>query len=183
MDSCKSTPVTEKGRRRPRWGSPCERWGTACGSASCNSRRAIGTRESVRPSSALAPELSLLSFAAARWGDPSKASPGTPWWLLPPSEEDRAQAQEGLEFARHALSNGAYDVVVLDEVFAALKHGLVSLEQVVEVVKSRPAPVELVMTGRSVPPEIVELADLVTEMKAVKHPFAQGIAARRGIEY
>ncbi len=47
----------------------------------------------------LAPEFSLLSFAAARWGDPSKASPGTPWWLLPPSEEDRKHAQEGLDFA------------------------------------------------------------------------------------
>ncbi len=72
---------------------------------------------------------------------------------------------------------------MLDEVFAALKHNLVSVEQVLEMVQSRPQQVELVMTGRSVPPEVVEVADLVTEMRAVKHPFAAGIAARKGIEY
>jgi len=131
----------------------------------------------------LSPQFALFSFAAPRWGDPSKAPPGTPWWLLPPSEEDRTQAQEGLAFARRALTEGDYDLVVLDEVFAALRHGLVTLDQVLEVIRSRPAHVELVMTGRNVPPEIVEAADLVTEMRAVKHPFAQGVGARRGIEF
>ncbi len=131
----------------------------------------------------LSPDFELHSFAAARWGDAAKASPGTPWWLLPPSEEDRKHAQAGLEFASRALTGGAYDLVILDEVFAALRHGLVTLEQVLALMKARPAHVELILTGRNVPPEIAAAADLVTEMRAVKHPFARGISARRGIEY
>jgi cob(I)alamin adenosyltransferase len=131
----------------------------------------------------LSPDFELHSFAAPRWGDPSKAPPGTPWWLLPPSDEDRSQAQAGLTFALRALTEGRYDMVVLDEVFAALTHHLVTLEQVLELMRARPEQVELVMTGRRVPEEVVEAADLVTEMRAVKHPFTRGVAARRGIEY
>jgi cob(I)alamin adenosyltransferase len=130
-----------------------------------------------------APDLETQSFAAAHWGDPGKAPPGTPWWLLPPSDEDRSKAQEGLVFALRSLTGGDYDVVILDEILAALAHGLVSLEQVMELIAAKPPTVELVLTGRNAPAEIIDAADLVTEMRAVKHPFERGIPARRGIEY
>lgn len=131
----------------------------------------------------LAPELEFRGFAAPRWGDAGKAPPGTPWWELPPSEDDRRQAQQGLEFAAQALVAGAYDVVVLDEVFQALRYGLISLHDVMGLLTARPAGVELVLTGRGAPQEVIAAADLVTEMRPVKHPFEQGVPARRGIEY
>lgn len=136
-----------------------------------------------RTAARLAPELEIHAFAAPRWGDPSKAPSGTPWWLLPPSEEDRSKAQEGIVFARRAVTEGEYDVVILDEIFAALAHSLISLDQVMELLCAKPAQVELVLTGRHVPEEVLAAADLVTEMKAVKHPLGRGVGARRGIEY
>ena len=136
-----------------------------------------------RTAQRLSPDLEMHAFAAPRWGDPHKAPAGTPWWLLPPSEEDRSQAQEGIVFACRAVTEGDYDVVILDEIFAVLTHGLVSLDQVLDLLSSRPTTVELVLTGRNVPDEVIAAADLVTEMKAVKHPFGKGIPARRGIEY
>lgn len=131
----------------------------------------------------LAPELEMYSFASARWGDPAHAPEGTPWWRLPPSEEDRRKAEEGLSFAREAVASGRYDIVVLDEAISAVRLGLLSLADVTDLVRTKPAGVELVLTGRDAPPELVELADLVSEVKAVKHPYTRGIGARRGIEY
>ncbi len=131
----------------------------------------------------LAPELVIRAFGAAQWGDRSKASADTPWWELPPSEDDRSQAREGMEFARGAVASGEWDIVVLDEVFGALARGLISLDEVLELIRSRPAEVELILTGRDAPPEVIEAADLVTEMVEVKHPFRHGVKARKGIEY
>lgn len=131
----------------------------------------------------LAPEIEIHRFGAAKWGDASEAPNGTPWWELPPSEQDRDRAGEGLAFAHRALTGGEYDIVVLDEVLAALKAQLISLDEVTDLIRARPESVELVLTGRVAPPEIVEVADLVTEMKSEKHPFERGVGARRGIEY
>ncbi len=131
----------------------------------------------------LAPELEIRVFGAAKWGDPDNAPAGTPWWKLPPSDEDRREAQKGIAFAREALRGGDCDVVVLDEVFGAIGADLISLDEVRELIEGKPERVELVLTGRAAPAEIVEAADLVTEMRAVKHPFQQGIAARKGIEF
>ena len=131
----------------------------------------------------LAPELEIRAFGAAQWGDQSKASSGTSWWELPPSEEDRSQAREAMEFARGAVAGGEWDIVVVDEVFGALAHGLISLDEVMELIRTRPAEVELILTGRDAPPEVIEAADLVTEMVEVKHPFRRGVMARKGIEY
>jgi len=131
----------------------------------------------------LAPELEIHSYAAAEWGDRSKGDAATPWWELPPSEEDRKQAQEGMLFAQRAVAGGDYDIVVLDEILGAIACELVRLEEVVSLVCAKPPKVELVLTGREAPPEIVKVADLVTEMTAVKHPFEHGEQARRGIEY
>jgi cob(I)alamin adenosyltransferase len=101
----------------------------------------------------------------------------------PPKEEDVRLAREAFEFAKKIVVGGEYDVVVLDEVNVALGLKLIDMDDVVRLVKSKPKHVELVLTGRNAPAEIIELADLVTEMKEVKHPFRKGVPPRKGIEY
>ena len=97
--------------------------------------------------------------------------------------EQRAAAREGLARARHALVSAHYDIVVMDEVNVALDYGLLSEAEILELVDSKPPSVELVMTGRRAPQAILDRADLVTEMREVKHPFSRGIHARIGIEF
>jgi cob(I)alamin adenosyltransferase len=101
----------------------------------------------------------------------------------PPDREDIKLAKEALEFARKVVKSGECDVVILDEINVALSLGLIGLGDVLMLIKARPVHVELVLTGRSAPEEIVQLADLVTEMKEVKHPYSKGLPARKGIEY
>jgi cob(I)alamin adenosyltransferase len=93
------------------------------------------------------------------------------------------EAQETLAYAEHEIHSGEYDLVVLDEIFVAINQGLITIKQVLELLDSKPASVELVLTGRNAPPEISQRADLVTEMLMIKHPFTEGTSARRGIEY
>ncbi len=97
--------------------------------------------------------------------------------------EDVRLAHEGLDRARAAMCSGSYDIVVLDEVCVALHFGLLTLAEVVVFLEQRPAGVELILTGRRAPVELIARADLVTEMREVKHPYARGVPARRGIEY
>jgi len=92
------------------------------------------------------------------------------------------RAYDGLERAREAMLSGKYDIVVLDEVCVAIWFGLLDLQEVLHVLDQRPESVELVMTGRNAPPALVDRADLVTNMQAVKHYYDQGVAARDGIE-
>ena len=98
-------------------------------------------------------------------------------------EEHRAAAQEALALARERMVSGAYQVVVLDEILGSIKAGLVTLAQVLELVAQKPADLHLVLTGRGAPAELVEAADLVTEMRPIKHPYEQGIVAQRGVEF
>jgi cob(I)alamin adenosyltransferase len=88
-----------------------------------------------------------------------------------------------MEFACRAVTSGDYSLVVLDEVFNALRYQLISLEQILSLICARPPAVELILTGRGAPGEVIRAADLVTEMKPVKHPYATGVPARRGIEF
>lgn len=97
--------------------------------------------------------------------------------------EDIRLAHEGLEKARTAMRSGDYAIVVLDEVCVALHFGLLSVEEVLAFLEEKPKGVELVLTGRRAPEELIARADLVTEMREVKHPYHRGIPARRGIEY
>jgi len=76
-----------------------------------------------------------------------------------------------------------YDVIILDEIIFCLSRGLAKIEDVKRLIERRDPAVEIVLTGRGAPVELVELADLVTEMKNVKHPFEKGVGARRGIDY
>lgn len=96
---------------------------------------------------------------------------------------DELSAGYGLKYAKEAIQSGRYDVVILDEINMAVYFGLVDEEAVVELIKSKPEGVELVLTGRYASPKIMELSDYVTEMRMVKHPFERGLTARKGIEY
>ncbi len=82
-----------------------------------------------------------------------------------------------------AAKNKKYDVIILDEIVFCFSKKLVNLEQIKNIIKSKAKPVEIIMTGRGVTKSIIKLADLVTEMKEVKHPFGKNIKARKGIEY
>jgi len=95
----------------------------------------------------------------------------------------RAAAEEALAYAESAVSGGEYDLIVLDEINNALHYGLISLPRVLKAIRNKPTHVELVLTGRNAPPELVHAADYATEMLLIKHPFETGIAARRGVDY
>ncbi len=90
--------------------------------------------------------------------------------------------QKGLEKAAAALRSGEYDMVVLDEVNCALYYGLLSTEDVLDAIKNRAKGTEVILTGRMAPEEIIEAADLVTEMKEIKHYYTKGVLARVGVE-
>jgi cob(I)alamin adenosyltransferase len=101
----------------------------------------------------------------------------------PPQTEDIDLAREALKWSEQIILGGEYDVVILDEVNVALNLKLIDMEDVVRLVKNKPRHVELILTGRYAPQEVIELADLVTEMKEIKHPFSKGVPPRMGIEY
>ncbi|MDH5267441.1 MAG: cob(I)yrinic acid a,c-diamide adenosyltransferase [Candidatus Bathyarchaeota archaeon] len=101
----------------------------------------------------------------------------------PPLEEDVKLAKEALRFARKIVNTGDYDIVILDEINVALHLKLIKTDEVIELIENKPRHVELILTGRYAPSEIIDAADLVTEMREVKHPYAQGILDRKGIEY
>jgi cob(I)alamin adenosyltransferase len=100
-----------------------------------------------------------------------------------PMQAHADAASAGWHVARQAISAGSYDVVVLDEILGAVTAGLIPVDEIVETVRGRPREMHVVLTGRGAPPEIVELADLVSEVRALKHPYEQGIPAQRGIEF
>lgn len=97
--------------------------------------------------------------------------------------EHRKAAEEAWAFAREKLFSGEYDMIILDEINYALNYGLLAVEPVVEALREKPEQVHVILTGRSARSEIVEVADLVTEMREIKHPYQKGIEAQRGIEY
>jgi len=100
----------------------------------------------------------------------------------PPLEEDVRMARSGLEKAKQAMFSGEYSIVVFDEINTAHYFHLISTEEMLEIMKSKPDGVEVIFTGRYAPPEVIEAADLVTEMVEVKHYYEQGVPAREGIE-
>ena len=100
-----------------------------------------------------------------------------------PDPQDVELAQQALRHSLDVLLDGGYDVIILDEINVALDYALVSLEQVLSLIESKPPHVELLLTGRNARPEVLARADLVTEMRELKHPYATGLGARKGIEY
>jgi cob(I)alamin adenosyltransferase len=100
-----------------------------------------------------------------------------------PDPIDITLAQDGLNLAKHVVAAGLHDLVILDEINVALDFALIKLADVLELILSKPAHVELILTGRNAPSELIAMADLVTEMKLIKHPYQRGIKARLGIEH
>jgi len=98
-------------------------------------------------------------------------------------EELQLTTTQTLEFAEETIINGRYDMVVLDEIMVALSKGLVSVVRVLNLIAKKPEKMDLILTGRGAPIEIIEKADIVTEMVKVKYPYGTGYSARRGIEY
>ncbi len=100
-----------------------------------------------------------------------------------PSPAEIAEAHQGLAALRAALTGGQYDVVIGDEAITAVAAGLLTETELLELAAERPAPVELILTGRGSGGALLDRADLVTEMRAIKHYHTRGVAARRGIEF
>ncbi len=99
------------------------------------------------------------------------------------TDEDGENAREGLEHAKRILSDGSCQLVVLDEVNTVVSFGLLSADDVLNALKSRAEGVEVVLTGRNAPIEFIEYADYVSIIESKKHPFDDGIKARRGVEW
>ncbi len=118
------------------------------------------------------PNIKMVSFKKKGFTDRANIKP-----------EEKKQARLALAAAREAMLSGSYDLIVLDEVNIAAAWKLIELDEVVKLIRDKPQNVELVLTGRGADAKLIELADLVTEMVKVKHPYDKGIRARRGIEY
>ena len=97
--------------------------------------------------------------------------------------EEKEEARKALEAARKAMLSLKYDVVILDEVNVATAWKLINLDDVIKLVRGKPEKVELVLTGRYADPKLIELADLVTDMVKIKHPYDKGVLSRKGIDY
>ena len=100
-----------------------------------------------------------------------------------PIEEHKRIADEALRVTQEKISSKRYDVVILDEVNYAVNLGLVKLDDVLELIRKKPEGVNLVLTGNYAKDELIELADLVTEMREIKHPFKSGHRAKKGIDF
>lgn len=123
----------------------------------------------------LAPQIIIQQYGSSQWIHLRETDK--------PAIADIKRAKAGLSKLSDALCSGDYDIVVADEIFVALHFKLLKLEDIIKLIKSKPRNVELVLTGRKAPPEIFEYADLVTEMREIRHPYQTGILARRGIEF
>lgn len=104
-------------------------------------------------------------------------------WTSKDIEHDRALAREAWQQARERIEGDAYDIVILDEMTYCFKFGWLDLSEVLDVLRARPPGQHIVITGRDAPAELVEFADLVTEMREIKHPYKLGIKAQPGIEF
>ena len=118
------------------------------------------------------PNIKIATFGFREFTDPGKVKP-----------EEKEQARLALDFARGAMLSGDYDLVVLDEVNLAVAWKLIELDEVLQLIKEKPGNVELILTGRYADRRIIEMADLVTECRKIKHPYDEGVLSREGIEF
>jgi len=118
------------------------------------------------------PNVDVVSFGFRHFTDPANIKP-----------EEIEQAKLALSAAREAMLSGNYDLVVLDEVNVAVHFKLIEPDEVARLIGDKPRNVELILTGRYADAGLIELADLVTEMVKLKHPYDKGVPARKGIEY
>ena len=104
-------------------------------------------------------------------------------WDTKNPEEDRRTALEAWEECKRRALSGDYDLVVFDEINYVIDYGFIPVADVVAFLKAKPEMLHVILTGRNAHPDVVEVADLVTEMKEIKHPFKKGIIAQKGIEF
>jgi cob(I)alamin adenosyltransferase len=122
--------------------------------------------------------------AAEKLGGIAWESMGDGWtWVSRDLEQSADLAREGWEEVRRRIADETYELLILDEFTYPMSFGWVDTTEVVEVLRNRPGFQHVVITGRNAPPELVEIADLVTEMHKVKHPFERGIRGQQGIEW
>ena len=100
-----------------------------------------------------------------------------------PREDHEKIAEEAIKICMEKINSKKFDVLILDEINYAVDLGLIKIEQVIELIKMKPDDLDLVLTGNNAKQEIIDLADLVTEMKEIKHPFKSGIKAKKGIDF
>jgi cob(I)alamin adenosyltransferase len=104
-------------------------------------------------------------------------------WTSKDLEHDRALAQQCWERCKEKLNAGTYDIVVLDEITYPLVFGWLELDDVLDALRNRAPDLHVILTGRDAPQDLIDFADLVTEMREVKHPFSKGIKAQAGLDY
>ena len=100
-----------------------------------------------------------------------------------PRQEHERIAEEAIKISFEKIMSEKYDIVILDEINYAINLGLVKLEDAINLIRSKPRKLDLILTGNYAKEEIIDMADLVTEMKEIKHPYQQGIRARKGIDF
>jgi cob(I)alamin adenosyltransferase len=96
---------------------------------------------------------------------------------------DIHKAHQGIEAFKRAMKGNAYDLIILDEINMAIHFGLLNVAEVIEAIEQKPPELHLVLTGRNADQKLIEMADLVTEMREIKHHYHQGVQAPKGIEY
>ena len=137
--------------------------------------------------------IQFLKSETGQWGEVKAAKKlGIEWiatgdgftWLSKDMDETTARALHGWEMAKEKIASGAYDYIVLDEFTYPLHYGWLDTNDVIAWLRgNKPPTLHLAITGRNAPAELIEFADLVTEMKMVKHPYEQGIKAQPGVEF
>ena len=104
-------------------------------------------------------------------------------WDAKDTEELRRAAEKGWNLAREKIESGQYCMVILDELTYALNYGLLDQDEILTFLKNKPEKLHVIITGRDASDKLIDLADLVTEMKEIKHPYQKGIKATKGIEF
>jgi len=119
----------------------------------------------------------LPGFKIEQYGRPDFVNPENP------DKEDIRLAEQALKRAAKVIKNKEFDIVILDEINVAVSFGLIKAEKVIELIKNTSKKTELILTGRYMPEEFIKYADLISEVREVKHHFQAGVSARKGIEY
>ncbi len=119
----------------------------------------------------------LPDFKIEQYGRPDFVNPENP------DKEDIRLAEQALKRAVKVIKNKEFDIVILDEINVAVSFGLIKAEKVIELIKNTSKKTELILTGRYMPEEFIKYADLISEVRDVKHHFQAGVPARKGIEY
>lgn len=130
------------------------------------------THEGILQSARLVPGFSVVQFGRPVFIKKNQAT-----------EQDIQLAGEGFEMAREAMAESSCDMLILDEINSAVEYGLIPLETLVEFIQNRNKKIELILTGRNAHPEIIKLADYVSEIININHPYSKGIPGRQGVEF